>query len=135
MGLVHFDRSTDSSPPEMKAMENRNGEACYKIQRHRKWKQTKKKLLTGRRWRSVNPGEKRVCGGRREGEGSGGDGVGLEDLRGDGGGGIAGPPRVGGSVVPQPKAVQGVRGEAGPCPDPLQPRLRLLLQPLPARPL
>ncbi|KAG0448084.1 hypothetical protein HPP92_028014 [Vanilla planifolia] len=33
------------------------------------------------------------------------------------------------------RALQGIRGEAGSCPDPLQPRLCILVQPFPARSL
>lgn len=59
----------------------------------------------------------------------------MEGVRGRGGGGVAGAAGLGRAVVPEPEAVQGVRGEAGAGADPLQPRLRLLLQPLPTRPL
>lgn len=61
--------------------------------------------------------------------------MGLGGVRGNGDDRVAVPPRLGGALVPEPAAVQGVRGEARARPDPLQPRLRLLLQPLPARPL
>lgn len=57
------------------------------------------------------------------------------DGRGGGGGGLALAAGVGWALVLEPAAVQGVRREARPRPDPLQPRLRLLLQPLPARAL
>lgn len=59
----------------------------------------------------------------------------MEDLRGERGGGFGGPAGLGRALVLEQAAVQGVRGEAGARPDPLQCRFRLLLQPLPARPL
>lgn len=42
---------------------------------------------------------------------------------------------MGGALVLESAALQRVRGEARSRADPLLPRLRLLLQPLPARPL
>lgn len=63
------------------------------------------------------------------------DGVGMGDLRERRRIGVAVPAGMDGAVVPEPQALQGVRREARLGSDHLQRCLRLLLQPLPARPL
>lgn len=55
------------------------------------------------------------------------DGLGLGNLRGSGGVGIAGAAGMGGAVVLEPKALQRVRREEGLSSDHIQRRLRLLL--------
>lgn len=59
----------------------------------------------------------------------------MGDVGRHGGDGIAVSVRVGGSLVFKSKAIQGVRREASLGSDHFQRRLRLLLQPLTARPL
>ena len=63
------------------------------------------------------------------------DGVGMGDLRERHRFGVTDPTGLDGAMVPQPKALQGVRREARTSPDHLQRRLRFLLQSLPTRPL
>lgn len=63
------------------------------------------------------------------------DGVGMDDLRERRRFGFTDPPGLDRAMVPQPKALQGVRREARTSPDHLQRRLRFLLQSLPTRPL
>lgn len=55
------------------------------------------------------------------------DGLGLGNLRGSGGVGIAGAAGMGGAVVLEPKALQRVRREEGLSSDHIQRGLRLLL--------
>ena len=59
----------------------------------------------------------------------------MGDLRRHPGDGIAVSLGIGGTLVPKQKALQGVRREASLGSDHFQHRLRLLLQPLTARPL
>ena len=63
------------------------------------------------------------------------DGVGMGDLRERRRFGVTDPTGLDRVMVPQPKALQGVRREARTSPDHLQRRLRFLLQSLPTRPL
>lgn len=61
--------------------------------------------------------------------------MGMGDLRERHRFGVTDPTGLDGAMVPQPKALQGVRREARTSPDHLQRRLRFLLQSLPTRPL
>lgn len=84
----------------------------------------------GARWEARSRGRE---GGGGDGNGGDGGGVGLEDVRGRGGGDLARAAGMGGAVVSQPPAVQGVRREERPGADSLLRRLRLFLQPPSAR--